>query len=332
MHIKHIIIGISAVAATYASVAQDFHLSQYDAAPMYFNPAETGVFTGLLSEKSDYRFAAGYRSQWRMLTTKPFTTANLAFDMPYKRFGIGGFLLNNRSGMGNFNSLHFLASGAYHVIKQEENTPHILTTGIQIGFFSKSFNPNRFTFDNQYTANGFDNNISNEEDFDRLGKINFDVNAGFYYKYNDENNKAKPFIGGSIYHINRPNESFYNYGTKVPMRFATTIGSEVKLSEKTTVQPQVLYMYESAATEMNVGVLGTYLFKESINLIYGINYRLQDACIMQLGVKYDNVVFRLSYDYNTSYLKRYTDGRGAYEFTLILYGKKGQPIIPRARI
>lgn len=332
MRIKRLFTIILAVATTDVLYAQDFHLSQYDAAPMYFNPAETGVFTGLLSEKSDYRFSATYRSQWRMLTNKPFTTANLAFDMPYKRFGIGGFLLNNKSGIGNFNTLHFLIGGTYHIIKQEENTPHILTTGIQLGFFNKSFNPNRFTFDNQYTPNGFDSNISNEEYFDRLGKMNFDLNVGFFYKYNDQQNKAKPFLGGSIYHINRPNESFYNYGTKVPMRFVTILGTEVKLSNKSNIQPQFMYMYESAAREVNIGILGTYLFKEPFNLMYGVSYRLNDAIIVQTGIKYQNMVIRFSYDYNISYLKKYTSGRGAMEFTLVLFHSKGKPIIPRSRI
>src|SRR4051812_18132278 len=83
--------------------AQDFHLAQYDAFPLYINPALTGNYLG---EKGDYRVSSVYRTQWRALTAKPYATYGVSYDQSYKkRYGFGGYILVNRSGLGNFNTL-----------------------------------------------------------------------------------------------------------------------------------------------------------------------------------------------------------------------------------
>ena len=88
--------------------AQDFHLSQYDATPHYFNPALTGIYFG---EKIDYRIYSDYRTQWRSLGVKPFSTYYLAYDMPFKGIdGVGGYLIHNRNGKGGLNTINFMPS------------------------------------------------------------------------------------------------------------------------------------------------------------------------------------------------------------------------------
>ncbi len=53
--------------------AQDLHLSQFRNAPIAFNPANTGCFSG------DWRAAFNYRKQWSALGT-PFENNGLSFD------------------------------------------------------------------------------------------------------------------------------------------------------------------------------------------------------------------------------------------------------------
>ncbi len=79
---------------TLHSRAQDAHLSQYDEAYLYLNPALTGMFNG------DYRAGGHYRSQWAAVATKPFVTSMLSYDMPKDRFGVGGYIMNNRAELG----------------------------------------------------------------------------------------------------------------------------------------------------------------------------------------------------------------------------------------
>ena len=63
------------------------------------------------------------------------------------------------------------------------------------------------------------------------------------------------------------------------------------------------------------------------SLLLGADYRVKDAVVFHTGIRYYNHIIRVSYDYNTSYLNTFTNGRGGLELSLILMGSKGQPII-----
>ena len=315
------------------AIGQDFHLSQYDASVQYLNPALTGIY---FKEKTDYRINANYRQQWRALTSNPYTTFSGAYDMKYKdKYGIGAFLINNRSGVGNFNTLSFLASGAYR-IADDENGPHNLTVGLQMGLFYKSFDPNKFTYDNQYSesADGFDVSIPSGESFSKTGIVRFDANLGAFYKYIDESKDYSPFLGFSVFHITKPNESFTSYKSKMPMHFILHGGCDVKVNDNLKLIPTVLYMNQSKAYDLNFGLSGWYRIKDTdAEVMLGLNYRWKDAIIIQAGYKQDQHIFRISYDVNTSYLNAFSGGKGGLEFSLILCGKKGEPLFkPVSRI
>ena len=69
MKSKYIIIIMLSFLYVSKLAAQDFHLSQYDAAPMFLNPALVGQFEG------KYRVHGQYRTQWGSVSSKPFNTA-----------------------------------------------------------------------------------------------------------------------------------------------------------------------------------------------------------------------------------------------------------------
>ena len=108
------------------------------------------------------------------------------------------------------------------------------------------------------------------------------------------------------------------------MRFNFNTGCEFIINEKVKLTPSILYMNQAKASDFNIGAIGTYLIKEKMDIIYGLNYRWKDALIIQVGIKKDNVVFRMSYDVNVSYLSNYTNRRGAFELSLVMSGKKGE--------
>lgn len=334
--------------ANFAS-AQDFHLSQYDAVIQYMNPAMTGMYQ---YEKGDYRISSDYRSQWKSLGVRPYSTAYLAYDMPFKKweknFGLGAYLINNRSGVGHFNTLNFMVSAAYDVMNKSDGK-HYLTTGLQLGILNKSFNPSTFTYDIQYSfaAGGFDQTIANGEAFDKTNILRFDANYGIYYKYIEKGKKAHPFAGFSIQHVTRPNESFTGAKSKLPMRFNFQTGCDVQVNEKLKLVPRFLYMNQARANEINIGLLAYYRVKDKepevsfgnaigtvkneggVDALLGLDYRHKDAVIIHAGIKIDRHIFRFSYDINTSYLNRFSGGRGAWEFSLILVGEKGKSLLPQ---
>jgi len=307
--------------------AQDFHLSQFDAAPQYFNPALTGIYFGKVA---DYRICSDYRSQWKSLGVKPFSTFFLSYDMPYKQYGLGGYLIQNRSGVGGLNTINFMPSASYK-ITNEAKSPHNLSVGMQMGILYKSFDPNNFTYDSQFSADapsGFNTNLSSNENFGKTSMVKFDANMGVFYKYKKEEWKAHPFFGYSVYHATRPNQSLTGITKdKIPMRWVLQGGADYKISEEINITPAILFMNQGKAYELNIGSTGFYHLKDTkYDVMGGLNYRLKDAIIIQLGMKYEEHVFRFSYDINTSGLANYTNGKGAFEFSILLSGIKGKPL------
>jgi type IX secretion system PorP/SprF family membrane protein len=321
MRIRSYITAI-AIAASAQAIAQDFHITQYETAPMYLNPALTGMYFG---EKGDFKISANYRSQWRSLVKKPFVTANLGYDMPYKRFGFGAYIIDNKAGTGGFGTLNFMLSGAYNIMKDETGKQN-LTAGLQMGILYKSFNLSKFTFDSQYSTSaqgGFDTGIDPGERFDRTGIVRLDAALGVFYKYRDESKKANPFAGLAVYHVTKPDESFTGYESRLPMRFVFHGGSDIQVNEKLKLVPGLLFMSQAKATEINVNALGYYKIKETdYDVIFGLGYRHKDAMMLQLGMKQKENVFRVSYDINTSYLNNFTGSRGGIEFSLIYTGSR----------
>ncbi|MBI4945377.1 MAG: PorP/SprF family type IX secretion system membrane protein [Bacteroidetes bacterium] len=307
--------------------AQDFHFSQYAAAPHYNNPALTGIY---FDDKADYRIYSDYRNQWSALGVKPFSTYYLAYDMSIKQFGVGGYLISNRNGAGGMNTINGMLTASYK-ITNDANGPHNLSVGTQLGIIYKSFDPNHFTFEKQYSPDAttvFDPTILSGESFEKTSLLKPDAGMGVFYKYKKSDWSVHPWVGYSVYHVTRPNQSFTGIvKDKLPMRWVSTIGADCKINEDINITPTIQYMLQAKANELNVGATGSYHLKETnYSILGGLNYRNKDAVIIQLGMKYDRHLFTFSYDVNTSYLNSYTNGRGAFEFSIILTGIKGKSL------
>jgi len=299
--------------------AQDFHMSQYDMLPLYYNPAQTGMYAG--SPNTNYRFCGNYRSQWQKLQGKPYSSVGVAYDMPLKRYGVGLLMLDHIAGTSNTATFQFLLSGAYK-ITSEESKNHFLTAGLQLGFFQKHFSYRDLLFENQYnTVDGLDPNAPNGEDLPDVSITRLDANVGIYYKYLDPNHRYDPSAGFSIYHLNTPNESFTGQKNDLPMRFNAMASCDIYANDIFTFTPNILYMYQRKATELNAGLIAGYRVAHSdYSLLAGANYRHKDAVVFQIGMKQGNNTFRVSYDVVTSKLKNYGGGRGGFEMAVIYSG------------
>jgi type IX secretion system PorP/SprF family membrane protein len=301
--------------------AQDFHLSQYDAPPMFLNPAMTGMFDG------KYRIHGHYRTQWAAVATKPFTTTGISFDMPIKKFGAGLQVMNYRAGAGNFNVLSVLLSMGYDVVL-DKNRDHHIALGVQGGIVHKSFDVNKLTFGNQYTTTNqgsFDSNLPSGETFTNTSILTHDINAGFLYYYAKENIRVNPFIGFSAFHLTQPTESFYEVNNKLPIRYYIHGGLKINVNEKIQLLPKGIYMREVNASEYTATLLLHYYLKDDTYLIFGPTYRSKDAGIIEAGLKKGQYTCRVSYDINTSSLKEVTNHRGGFEISFTYIARRSKP-------
>ena len=307
-----LISGLIMLSTTVSS--QDFHLSQYDAAPLYLNPALAGQFDG------KYRIHGHYRTQWGSVSSKSFKTAAISYDMPInEKFAFGAQILNRRAGAGDYNDLGILLTGAYS-FTVDNNEMHKFSVGLQAGVIQKSVDFDKLYFESQYTTTGggsFDQNLPTGENF---GGSNFwipDVNAGFVYYYGKDQIRVNPFIGASVFHLTQPKETFYATDNKLPLRYKAHAGAKVNISEKIQLMPKVLFMRQRNAQEINYGLMAHYhLGSTGVIVLLGPTLRSSDAFILEGGAKFGNYEAKVSYDFNTSSLSDFSDGKGGFEISL----------------
>lgn len=303
------------------SNSQDFHLSQYDAAALNANPGMTGVFKG------EYRIHGHFRTQWMAIATKPFTTGLISFDANKGKWGWGLQAANLRAGTGSYNVISILPSFAYKIPFGEKKFS-FFSLGAQAGIFQKSIKMSALTFGDQYSpyGGGTFGNPTNEA-FGDANQLNLDVNVGLMYYYAKPNIRVNPFAGVTVYHVNRPSESFIqNNENKLPFRYQGIAGARVVITNKIAVIPKVLWQYQEKASELQFSALGQfYLESYDIFLLGGGTYRSKDAAILEFGAKYGNWTGRFSYDINTSTLNNATNGRGGSELSVTYIFNRPNP-------
>jgi type IX secretion system PorP/SprF family membrane protein len=292
--------------------AQDFHLSQYDAAALNMNPGMTGAFKG------DYRLHGHFRTQWAAIATRPFTTGLLSFDANKGKYGWGVQLANFRAGTGGYNVVSILPSFAWKFALGEKKH-HFITAGAQVGMFQKSIKVSELNFGDEYSPyNGGTFANPTQESFGDANHINLDANVGFMYYYSKPGVRVNPFGGFTVYHVNRPTESFLNdNGNKLPFRYVSVAAARVVITDKIAVIPKVLWQHQEKANELTFSALGQfYLEAYDLFILGGGTYRNKDAAILEVGAKYGPWTGRFSYDINTSSLNNATNGRGGTELSV----------------
>jgi len=318
---KFIILFSTLLLLTSSIKAQDFHLSMYDAGPLFLNPALTGMVD------ANFRVHAQYRNQWRSVAYKPYNTALISLDAPKGKWGFGGQIINMRAGVGNYNVLQGLFSVSY-AVPLDKNKFHNLSFGIQAGATQKKIEAGLYTYDNQYSnTNGgyFDQSLPSGETFNRQSFVSEQVNAGFMYYNAKQQSRLNPFVGYSAFNLTQQKETFYQSSNKLPIRHYIHAGLRINVTELFYVLPKVLVMMQKNATEQLYSVDIGYFFKEQeFYLLAGANYRNKDAAVVYVGARKNNYIAKIAYDANTSSLKDASKYRGAFEISFTYMGKKSK--------
>lgn len=310
--------------------SQDFHLSMYDAAPLFLNSSLTGVVD------AKWRIHSHYRTQWSSVNFKPYTTALLSFDIPYKKWGFGGQVINSRAGAGNYNGLQALFSAAYTLpIDQPKN--HNVSFGMQAGITQKTVEHPLLTFDNQYTpSNGgsFNSSLGTGETFTGQSIAQPNANAGILYYFSKQQSKLNPFIGTSVFNLLQPKETLLDEANNLPLRYYLHAGTRINLSELIYLLPKVLVMRQENFMQETYSMdAGFYIKWAETYLLGGLIYRNNDAFVPSIGLKKESYIAKISYDFNTSSLSSASGSRGGFEisFTYMKLNKKpkDKKICPR---
>lgn len=318
--------------STYALKAQDPHFSQFFSSPLTLNPALTGKFDGTL------RVSGNYRNQWPAFNNV-YTTSTLSVDFhllknklpDYDTWGFGILALKDQAG-GNVLTNNYLGiSTSYHKALDENGFQQI-GVGFQGTYGQKRLDITKLNYEDMLTPFGFTGVTQEVYQNDNLDIKYLDLNAGLLYtsSTNDQNNF---YIGASMYHINRPRESFKGGSWNVSPRTTISAGGYFPLSDIITLHTSGIYQVQNKASETVIGgALAATLDAQSenpSNVYIGSWYRFKDAIIPYIGLEFAGLRIGATYDINTSSLKSASQSRGGMEISLIYIkrpsGYKGIP-------
>lgn len=319
---------------------QDAHFSQYYSSELYLNPALAG-------SEPDMVFSSNYRTQWRSIVL-PYTTSQISLIKPFRSPGVkakhwGGAGLsfyNDRAGDGNFKTLGVNATFAINIQLSDNNGGSFLSFGVQGGIIQKNVDYTNLEWGAQFNPYvGFDVTVDPGEGQLGDSRLYPDVNAGLVYYYNAEQDfnakKTAGYFGVSSYHLNNPNESFISgVEAKLPLLYKFHGGILFPVSPKIKLSPNVLGMYQRDVYHINGGLYMTWHLFESSNpvlqgadVILGAWYRYRDSFIFSTGLAHKNYTLGFSYDFNSSNLRTFTQGRGAYEISLTIRKRTEKPLM-----
>ncbi|MCB0762281.1 MAG: PorP/SprF family type IX secretion system membrane protein [Flavobacteriales bacterium] len=304
------------------SSAQDIHFSQFDVAPMNYNPAMTGQFDG------DYRFIGNQRTQWRSVTT-PYSTFGLSADARNMNqiagLGTGVSLYRDRAGDSRYTTTVVNVAGSW-LVPVSNDSLHTLSMGAQFGLTHRKIDYSQLQYDNQWNGLQYDPNIDPNEPTTRNSRTHLNLNIGLGYYFKPERRKEF-YAGFGLYNLNNPRQSFYDAsGVNLDPRFNVHVNAAFPITEKVDVLPSILFQSQGKFKEVIVGSLARYILNDVGGLyraVYaGIQYRTRDALYLTVGGHYDNWRAGISYDINLSGLRPASNARGGLELSIIYIFKK----------
>ena len=315
-----IILLIYSISVVRVGAQVDPHFSQYYAYPLFINPALVGNI------EENFRVTAIRRNQY-ISGNDPYISSGITVELNSgKHFGYGLSIINQTASNSAYHNLNANLNLSYKAFLDET---HILAAGFQVGIVNRYINPSRFTFSNQYNPLiGFDPSMVSGESFNNNKSLAFDVSAGLIYLDASPNTLLNPFIGVSIYHINKPITNFLVPSSReyLPQRYVINGGARINVSDRIDFTPHFILMQQGDAKETAVGILTTVKVVPSTNILIGSTYRFNDAIIPTIGLEYNSLNIGFSYDVSNSAYKASSNYQGGYEISISIGHRKNKTL------
>jgi len=312
-----ILVGLLIIATVSFTYSQEPYYSQYYNMPTYYNPAMTGLNTGLYLRMM-------YRNQWPQysddLKSYGFS-ADVAERFMPGAGGIGLIFDTNKEGQG---FIKRTMVGAQSSVRIKIRRHLISQFGFTLAYVQKQVNAGDFIWSDQLDdKHGL---LYPNSSFAGLTekKISYpDITLGLVLNYEKKNLRSN--YGFAIHHVTKPNESFSNLEIKLSRKYIVHtdfVISQISNPKKGfKFNPGVLYEY---MTGFHTFTLGANISKSVLYL--GIWYRNKQSqiynyqsLVLLSGInipmvnKYSRL--KLMYSYDISVTQMAGNG-GAHEITL----------------
>ena len=358
-HILPVVLAVFMLLSIGKIHAQDGVFSQFYASPLHVNPALMGVYDGQM------RFNANYRQQWGngVFSDVPIRQIHASFDYrlriadgDYLSFGINA--LEDETGAdsklkttrGNFGLSYMKQLGG----GRNRSSNQYLVAGAQIGAGQNRLTTGGLWFDRQYDSSNIriDNNLPTGE-IEPNSNAYLDINAGLlWYSVMDDNKSV--YVGGSMHHITKPNISYFgNKAENLQRRYTIHAGGEFPMNDQLSILPAVMATLQSPSLNIQSGANFRYSNHDwnEVAIRVGAWYRIVNKYVWEAdGITNQNVLQRstksgilgdavtitgmlemnhwllgISYDIHTSAIVKPTNGRNAFELSLIYIAPENIP-------
>jgi len=296
------------------SFGQDIQFSQYYAAPIYLNPAFTGI-------TEHHRVISNYRVQWPALP-RAFSTYAFSYDFNPPRFksNFGLLFYTDRAGTANLRTQNIAATYAYTISLKN----WVIQPGLQFGYGSRNIDYNNLLYSDQLGAGNVDpNDATFRQILDNGGRVDyFDFGAGILI-YN-----RKYWFGLSAHHINQPSNSFTGESTILPMKISAQVGARftvmtggMRNRKESYFVPSLIYRNQSLFDQLDFGFQYIYppvmfgIWYRGIPFQEQIDYFNHDGIVFMLGLNLE--IFEVGYSYDFTVSRLSNVGAGAHELSII---------------
>ncbi|MCD6067244.1 MAG: hypothetical protein K0S33_2070 [Bacteroidetes bacterium] len=270
---------------TIATHAQDATFSQFNAVPLYYNPAFAGAI-----EKP--RLALSYRNQWK----GGYQTGYASYDQTVRALhgGVGIIAHNDYSG----HALNRFYAGAAYAPKFILSDKIGISPGIAVGYMRTSLN-----FNNLKPIPGVVYKIDSTITY--TPSDNLDVSAGVVM------NTKKFYAGFAVNHVNAPKIRIVDGGNvgSMPMKFVVQTGYTIQKTEDSDFSSSINLIYHKQSVFSFFQTNLTFRYKR---VLAGIGSSNTDIYIGMLGYYSRSLVVGYSY----AYFLNGPDLGGAHEITI----------------
>lgn len=308
-----------------AAIAQaDIHFSQFYENNLLRNPALLGVTT------NNYRVIGYYRNQWSSIAN-PYETflVNGEYRITLSRnsddyLSLGLLGYSDKAGDLNQKITAFYPAVNFNKSLNTDNNSY-LSFGFTGGYVQYSFDPTKATFDNQFQNGDYDPGNPTYENLPVPKRSLGDLGAGI--NYNVTPGRSTYLFGVSTYHFTRPRFSYYEsnaYAAYARLNVNASMARE--MNDNVVVLLHGNYSTQGKFHElMGALLLGWKNYSAAYSQpdfeIYGgIIARNRDAIAPIVKIKYKHMAGGISYDVNTSRLKKASNMQGGFEMTLSVTG------------
>ncbi|MBK8366730.1 MAG: type IX secretion system membrane protein PorP/SprF [Bacteroidetes bacterium] len=292
--------------------AQDAQFTQFYAAPMYLNPAFTGV-------TYEHRFVANYRNQWPGIKRAYQTyMASYDYNMSDINSGLGINVMQDRAGTAGLTHTQFGINYAYHfkVSKMAE-----VRLGANLNYNMKRIDFGKLKFNDQITTGS---SVSTEAaNYEQLNFMDFAAGALL--------NSTEYWLGLSAKHLTQPNSSLTGDRVPLPLSLSLHGGYRFIIEQKSKndikryISPAFNYRHQQKYDQLDIGV---YYYHLPLNVglwyrglpfkNYGPTYSSRESIAILVGFDITEYNLRIGYSYDLTISKLgVANSLGGHEVSLV---------------